>query len=242
MKTSLGIIHGLAIFAFAVSASQSAEAGLSISSAVGGAPAGTVEENFDSLLSGTTATTTLPSGITISYDGDAQAVSGSSYGHYAAPYLSGSSGVGFGPSGSSQSSGPDATTYVSISYNGFVTLRFPGLETYVGILWGSVDGYNSLSFYNGATLIGTVTGSDVMASPSGDQGANGTAYVNINATGGSAFDRVVATSGGNAFEFDDVAFNETIPALALAADPISEPTSLGLFGIGLWGLAFVRRR
>ena len=96
---------------------------------------------------------------------------------------------------------------------GSVTLQFPTLETYLGILWGSVDGYNSLSFYDGATLIGTVTGSDVMASPRGDQGANGTAYVNITATGGSAFDRVVATSGGNAFEFDDVAFNETISRL-----------------------------
>jgi hypothetical protein len=82
-----------------------------------------------------------------------------------------------------------------------------------------------------------------MVSPDGDQGANGTAYVSINATGESAFDRVVATSGGNTFEFDDVAFNETISAIsALAADPIPEPTGLKLFGIGLLGLGFVRRR
>jgi PEP-CTERM motif len=97
-----------------------------------------------------------------------------------------------------------------------------------------------LSFYNGATLIGTVTGSDVMASPNGDQGVSGTAYVNISATGGSAFDRVVATSGGNSFEFDDVSFNLTISTFA--ADPIPEPASLGLIGVGLLGLGFVRRR
>ena len=59
-----------------------------------------------------------------------------------------------------------------------------------------------------------------MANPSGDQGANGTAYVNITATGGIAFDLVVATSGGNASEFDDIAFSETISALA--ADPIDD--------------------
>ena len=179
--------------------------------------------------------------LTLSYDGDAGAVSGSGPTD-AAPYLSGGNGLGFGPSGSTQANGVDGTTYIAAGRGGSVTLQFPTLETYLGILWGSVDGYNSLSFYNGATLIGTVTGSDVMASPSGDQGANGTAYVNINATGGSAFDRVVAMSGGNAFEFDDVAFNETIPALALAADPAPEPMGLGLFGIGLLGLAFVRRR
>ena len=113
----------------------------------------------------------------------------------------------------------------------------PDPETYLGILWGLVDGYNSLSFYNGAALIGTVTGSDVMASPGGDQGANGTAYVNINATGGSAFDRVVVTSGGNSFEFDDVAFNETISALSLGGRSYPRTHELGTIwdrAVGTW--------
>ena len=223
-------------------ASHPAEAGLLVGGVVGGSSTGAIKETFDSLLPGGAAMTTLPSGLTISSDGNAGPVSGSVPNVHAAPFLSGGNGVGFGPSAGTQASGVDGTTYITVGSAGSVTLQFPTLETYLGILWGSVDGYNSLSFYNGATLIGTVTGSDVMASPNGDQGANGTAYVNINATGGSAFDRIVATSGGNAFEFDDVAFNETIPALALAADPAPEPMGLGLFGIGLLGLAFVRRR
>lgn len=242
MQNQPAIIHGLAIATLAMIASQPASASLSISSSVGGAPAGPIEENFDSLLPGTTATTTLPSGVTISFGGNAQAVSGSSYGLYAAPYLSGSNGSGFGPSGSSQLNGTDTTTYVSAGYNGSVSLRFPSLETYVGILWGSVDGYNTLSFYNGSTLVGVLTGNDVIASPNGDQGLNGTVYVNVSATGDSVFDQVVATSGGNAFEFDDIAFmGPVVQTLNQDPDPIPEPVSIGLLGASLFALGFIRR-
>jgi hypothetical protein len=52
-----------------------------------------------------------------------------------------------------------------------------------------------------------VTGSDVVASPNGNQGQEGTLYVNINSD--LAFDRIVATSSQYAFEFDNVAYNET---------------------------------
>jgi hypothetical protein len=90
-----------------------------------------------------------------------------------------------------------------------------------------------LSFYDGATLVGSITGSDVTASPNGDQSINGTLYVNIDATGATAFDRVVATSSQYAFEFDNVAFNP---------DPVPEPMGLSLFGTALLGLFAVRRR
>jgi hypothetical protein len=119
-------------------------------------------------------------------------------------------------------------------------LQMPGLETYFGILWGSVESYNTLSFYNDVTLVGTVTGSDVNASVNGDQGVNGTLYVNINATAGTAFDRVVATSSQYAFEFDNVAFNPVLVANPSSAVP--EPFSLALLGTGLLGLVLVRRR
>jgi hypothetical protein len=243
MKKPSLIVYGWVLLVPALIASHPADAGLQVNGVVGGSSTGAIQETFDSLVPGDRTTITLPSGLTISYDGDAGPVSGSMPGIHAAPYLSGGNGLGFGPSGGTQANDVDGTTYITAGGAGSVTLQFPTLETYLGILWGSVDGFNSLSFYNGATLIRTVTGSDVMVSPNGEQGANGTAYVNINATGESTFDRVVATSGWNAFEFDDVAFNEKISAISdLAADPIPEPAGLGLFGIGLLGLGFVRRR
>ncbi len=83
-------------------------------------------------------------------------------------------------------------------------------QKYFGLLWGSVDDYNTLSFYNGLTPVGSITGIDVLASPNGDQGVNGTVYVNINSD--TAFTKVVATSSKYAFEFDNVAYSkENIP-------------------------------
>lgn len=92
-----------------------------------------------------------------------------------------------------------------------------GPQNYLGILWGSVDDYNTLEFYNGNTLIGQITGSQVKANPNGDQGVNGTRYVNILATNGDVFTRVVATSSQYAFEFDNVAFGAVPEPATLAA-------------------------
>ena len=238
MRSASKLFLCLTVGAVGLGLAGTAQAGLLVNGSVGGAPNGVIKENFDTLIPGNATTTTLSSGITVAYQPDGQAAIGTSTGLYAAPFLSGNNGLGFGPLGSNQPDGADATPYLTTgstgAFNGAsVTLTLPGLERYLGLLWGSVDGYNTLSFYNGATLVGVVTGGDVTASPNGDQGVNGTLYVNINADLGSAFDRVVATSSQYAFEFDNVAFNST---------PIPEPAGLALLGAGLAGLGVIRRR
>jgi hypothetical protein len=224
--------------AFALAAAGAANAALIVSGSVGGAPTGVVLDNLDWLALGNAGGVSPQSGATVSFGGTGQAVTGSVVNTYAAPFLSGSNGNGFGnPIGTNQPDGVDATTYITSGSTGSVAGSFAqillpdnaaGGYLYFGLLWGSVDDYNTLSFYNGDTLIGTVTGADVAASPNGDPGVNGTLYVNITST--ERFNRVVASSTEFAFEFDNIAFN------------VPGPATLGLLGLGLVGLGFARRR
>jgi hypothetical protein len=230
------VLGGVAAIGLGMS---SAQAALSVSGLVGGAPTGTIRFNFDDLPLGTAggASTAVNSTdqIIVNITTNGQAVQGSASGVYAAPFLSGGNGTGFGPGGSNEADGVNATTDLTSGSTGSVAaaqveLVLPFTATYFGILWGSVDSYNTLFFYDGATLVGSVTGSAVTASPNGNQGVNGTLYVNIESTLG--FNRVVARSSSFAFEFDNV---------ALSAAPIPAPASLALLGLGLLGLGAARR-
>ena len=228
-------LRTLAFALATVATAGTAHAVLFVSGSIGGAPVGVTLENFDTLPLGSAGGVT-PSGITVSFVPGAQAVTGSLAGVYAAPFLSGNNGDGFGPGGTDQPNGPDTTTYLAAGSTNatpgaMLTLLFPALEQYLGLLWGSVDSFNTLEFFNGAVSVGTLTGGDVDASPDGDQGVNGTLYVNVNST--LPFDRVVATSTAFTFEFDNVAFN---------VDQVPEAGSLAILGLGLLGVAAAARR
>lgn len=234
------VLAGVAAMGLGMS---SAQAALSIVSSVGGAPTGAIRFNFDGLtlgsLSPQNATSVDGSSVMqVAVEPNAAVVLGSASGVYAAPFLSGGNGAGFGAGGTDQADGQDTTQYLTSGSTGApgyanaaVTLVLPFDAKYFGILWGSVDTYNTLSFYDGATLVGSITGSDVTPAATGNQGASGTFYVNINST--VAFDRVVATSTQFAFEFDNV---------ALSAAPIPAPAALAIFGLGLLGLGLARRK
>lgn len=237
MKRLLSYSAGLA--ALLLSIGHAGADTLTVTSAtVGGAPTGAVYANFDSLPLGTAGGTS--EGITVSFVTDAMAVQGTTS-NYAAPYLSNGNGALFGD----PTNGPDTTTYITSGSNGSVAgaeaiLTFSSQEEYFGLLWGSVDSYNTLSFYEGGvngTLVGTVTGAEVTGNDDGDQGVDGTYYVNINSS--ADFDTVVASSTQYAFEFDNVAYNATNLGGG-GATPL--PASLWLFGTVLGGAGFLMRR
>lgn len=220
------LVRALATYsALTLAMSAGAQAALMVNSSVGGAPTGVTYVDFNLLPLGNAGG--VSGGLTVSYSGTGQTVIGAQSGLYAAPFLSNNNGAVFGTAGN----GADPTRYLSTGI-GTVTLLLPGDMQYFGLLWGSVDNYNSLEFWDGALMVGSLTGTDVWAGANGDQGANGTFYVNINST--LAFDRVVAKSSQYAFEFDNVAYNPT--------STVPEPGTLALFGTLVACLALVRRQ
>jgi hypothetical protein len=179
--------------------------------------------------------------LTISILGNAAAVQGSSFDVYAQPYLSGNNDLAFGGSTLSIAVA-DPTTYLTSGTTtattpGALTLAFSTPETYFGLLWGSVDPYNTLQFYDGSTLVDTVTGTEILAADAsiilGDTyDAAGTAYVNIDTS--TPFTSVVAMSGDYNFEIDDIAWGG-------AGVPDSGVT-IALLGGALAGLHALRHR
>lgn len=217
----------LALAGALVCATGSAHAALMVDASVGGAATGASYVNFDNLALGNAGGAS--GGVNLSFTGSGQVVTGAASGLYAAPYLSNSNGT---PFGDTMVSGSDTTKYVSTG-NASATLTFGAMQHYLGLLWGSVDAYNTLEFFMGGTSVGHLTGSDIVASANGDQGVNGTFYANI--TSSLGFDKVVASSSSYAFEFDNVAYSPSTSG-------VPEPAALGLLGLGLIGLGFRRRK
>ena len=135
---------------------------------------------------------------------------------------------------------------------GSITILFPSLESVFGLLWGSVDVYNTISF---ATLDGPVnfTGA-LMPASAGSQGFGGSFYTTI--TSSVPFSSVVLSSTGYSFEAASVVYGAALPEPGtMSTGPtqggaevygmaLPEPGGLAVVGVGILGLglALGRRR
>lgn len=112
----------------------------------------------------------------------------------------------------------------------------------VSFLWGSIDTYNSVSFFDQAgKVLGSLTGSDVASPPpaNGDQTSDRTnRYVTFTADAktGQMINSLQLNSTGFAFETDNFAFIN-----AKGPVPVPEPGVAVLFG-SCAALVMLRRR
>jgi hypothetical protein len=125
--------------------------------------------------------------------------------------------------------GIETRNYFAAGPSGPVTFNFGTSQKYFGINWGSVDGYNSLSFYQNGALVETITGSRVVANPSGAQNASGSYMLNITFNGATAFDQVVLRSTSPAFEFNVVGYAPT--AVTNNVNYSAPPTTVALLDL-----------
>jgi hypothetical protein len=104
--------------------------------------------------------------------------------------------------------------------------------SYYGFLWGSPDasGWNSVTFYNGNTVLGAFDGSAILNPPNGNQ--TFARYFNVFADPGEVITGVSFAANTNAFETDNHAFISAVP----------EPEIYSMMGLGLGLMGWVARR
>jgi hypothetical protein len=205
--------------AMTVTAAGAANAATVTLTTSAGPAAGAQVETFDELALGVPAPNTNLAGISgaklnVTGTQPSEIVQGSVANQYVAPFPTG---------------GVDTTHYLAVYGGGSATFTLSHAATYLGLLWGSVDDYNTIKFLDAANnVLTTFTGLDFI-SHEGNQAAAGTFYANFNSS--VPFSKIVMTSGANAFEVDNVSIS-TVPL----------PAALPLFGAAVAGMSFLGRK
>jgi len=128
----------------------------------------------------------------------------------------------------------DSTQYASIGTSETpqtATLLISGLANYIGLYWGSIDTYNNIFItdVNGGTFNINSSAYAQLSPSTGDQGVDGTKYVNIFSD--VAIESIAFSSSQKAFEFDN---------LTVAAVP--EASTWAMMILGFLGLGFLGYR
>ena len=131
----------------------------------------------------------------------------------------------------------DDTKYMSILAGHSETLTFNGASrTSFGLYWGSIDSYSRVDFFSGnsPTPFATYFGNTLNAVPT-SVGSNGNQFdFNTNAYilfSDLSFDRVVLSSSGNSFEFDNI-----------HVGGVPEPSTWAMMILGFAGVGFMTYR
>jgi len=159
------------------------------------------------------------------YSGNGRIVTGSQSGQYAAPQTP-----------ADQNSSRYLAVPFQTSGTMSVSVDAPTLSNYFGLWWGSVDNYNTISFFNGNTQVATFNGQQIRAVPNplltpGTQSE--AAYFNFAFTDGDAFTRVVLSSSSFALESDNHVFGTAV---------VPVPGAAVLLMSGMLGMLFASRR
>lgn len=113
---------------------------------------------------------------------------------------------------------------------------------YYGFRWGSIDFYNTVSFYDGSTLLLSLTGTQVKDG----SGGMASGYFNVYAAAGEAITRVVLESSRSSLESDNHAVHfkpqSFAPYAPIATVPEPSTYALLLAGLGVIGLLARHRR
>jgi hypothetical protein len=144
-----------------------------------------------------------------------------------------------GNSVSSIISADDFTKYLVVSILGDtkgtspVTIAFANPLDYFGLYWGTPSSNNTISFFNGDTLLQSFSGDAVI----GGVTPNAAVYANFFAEPGESFNKVVLSDSSIAFESDNHAYK------VVASESVPEPvTSLTAFASVVAGVLMKRQQ
>jgi len=143
-----------------------------------------------------------------------------------------------GNSVSSIISADDNTKYLAVSILGDekgtspVTIAFANPLDYFGLYWGTPSPNNTISFFNGNTLLQSFTGDAIV----GNVTTNAAVYTNFFAEPGEFFNKVVLSDSSIAFESDNHAYK------VAPSESVPEPlTSLTAFASVVAGVLMKRQ-